>query len=90
MTDAYKLKELAAFDPKRLAKVLQNLPDGALVVGLEAWGPTVALPLPRGDPIVGGFYYHDQTVDVWTGSGYQVLARLIEWDGKPMLVKEAP
>jgi hypothetical protein len=78
------ISNLAAFDPKKLAVLLQNLPDGALVWGLLATGPQVAMP--RSDtPVAGGFYHYEDRIEIWDGAAFEPLAILQEFDGKPWL-----
>ena len=83
-----KISDLAAFDTKKLATLLHNLPERTVVFGLEATGPLVAMPPPNRfeDHIVGQFYYRDDSIEVWDGSHYQRIAALIELDGKPTLI----
>jgi hypothetical protein len=83
-----KISDLAAFDPKKLAAKLLNLPEGAIVFSLGATGPAVAMPRPisPAEPVVGQCYHHEDCVSVWSGGGFVVIAQLTEWDGKPTLV----
>lgn len=82
------ISDLAAFNPKKLAMMLNHLPDGAVIYGLSATGPWIAMPKPsQFEEMIDGQFYHDgDSIVTWTGSDFVLLAKLTEWDGNPVLV----
>jgi len=78
------LNEVSAFDPKRLALMLAHLPEGSIVFALGPTGPVVASPKSE-PPVIGGFVYDGDRVEVWSGSQYLILGQLVEFDGKPAM-----
>jgi hypothetical protein len=82
------IDQLAAFDPKKIALLLQNLPDGVVVYGLSPTGVSAAWPRPTAPhkPVSGGIYYCEDQIEIWSGESYVPIAKLAEWDGKPYLL----